>query len=145
MCPELSGRISVFFTEKTGGNRKKYRGLISYPEKRGDNMININWRKVGIFAGGAVLGIVGVKLLSGRDAKKVYTHCTAAALRAKDYIVDQATILQENCADIYEEAKKINEDRAAEEKEKEIDDEPKGIEDKSGLKTETDEEDEKNE
>ncbi len=94
-------------------------------------MININWRKVGIFAGGAVLGIVGLKLLSSRDAKKVYTHCTAAALRAKDYIVDQATVLQENCADIYEEAKKINEDRAAEEKEKEIDDEPEGIEDKS--------------
>lgn len=94
-------------------------------------MININWRKVGIFAGGAVLGIVGLKLLSSRDAKKVYTHCTAAALRAKDYIVDQATVLQENCADIYEEAKKINEDRVAEEKEKEIDDEPEGIEDKS--------------
>ena len=107
-------------------------------------MININWRKVGIFAGGMVLGIVGIKLLSSRDAKKVYTHCTAAALRAKGYIVDQATVLQENCADIYEEAKKINEDRAAEEKEKEIDDEIKGIEDKSGQETETDREDDKN-
>jgi hypothetical protein len=107
-------------------------------------MININWRKVGIFAGGMVLGIVGIKLLSSRDAKKVYTHCTAAALRAKDYIVDQATVLQENCADIYEEAKKINEDRAAEEKEKEIDDEIKGIEDKSGQETETDRGDDKN-
>ena len=94
-------------------------------------MININWRKVGIFASGAVLGVVGIKLLTSKDAKKVYTHCTAAALRAKDYVVDQATVLQENCADIYEEAKKINEDRVAEEKEKEIDDEPEGIEDKS--------------
>ena len=54
------------------------------------------------------------------------------------------TVLQENCADIYEEAKKINEDRAAEEKEKEIDDEIKGIEDKSGQETETDREDDKN-
>ncbi len=107
-------------------------------------MININWRKVGIFAGGMVLGIVGIKLLSSRDAKKVYTHCTAAALRAKDYIVDQATVLQENCADIYEEAKKINEDRAAEEKEKEIDDEPKGIEDKSFKVAEADEEEAEN-
>ena len=94
-------------------------------------MININWRKVGIFASGAVFGIVGIKLLTSKDAKKVYTHCTAAALRAKDYVVDQAAVLQENCADIYEEAKKINEDRVAEEKEKEIDDEPEGIEDKS--------------
>ena len=107
-------------------------------------MININWRKVGIFAGGMVLGIVGIKLLSSRDAKKVYTHCTAAALRAKDYIVDQATVLQENCADIYEEAKKINEDRAAEEKEKEIDDEPKEIEDKSFKVAEADEEEAEN-
>ncbi|MCR5013035.1 MAG: DUF6110 family protein [Lachnospiraceae bacterium] len=100
-------------------------------------MISINWRKVGIFAGGAIVGIVGIKLLSCKDAKKVYTHCTAAALRAKDYIMDQATVLQENCADIYEEAKKINEDRAAEEREKEIDDETKLIEDKSFKETDT--------
>ncbi len=58
--------------------------------------------------------------------------------------MEQATILQENCADIYEETKKINEDRAAEEKEKEIDDEIKGIEDKSSQETETDREDDKN-
>ena len=52
-------------------------------------------------------------ILSSKDAKKVYTHCTAAALRAKDCVVDKATILQENCSDILAEAKKINEERAA--------------------------------
>nr|MCR4586779.1 DUF6110 family protein [Lachnospiraceae bacterium] len=51
--------------------------------------------------------------LSSKDAKKVYTHCTAAALRAKDCVMDTAEKVQENCNDIYEEAKQINEDRAA--------------------------------
>lgn len=77
----------------------------------------MNWRKLGIFVGGVLFGTAGIKILSGKDAKKVYTHCTAAVLRAKDTVVDQATVLQENCSDIYEEAKKINEDRVAKEEE----------------------------
>ena len=68
--------------------------------------------KLILFAGGVLFGTAGIKVLSSRDAKKVYTHCTAAVLRAKDAIVDQATVLQENCSDIYEEAKQINEKRA---------------------------------
>ena len=68
--------------------------------------------KLLLFAGGVLFGTAGIKVLSSRDAKKVYTHCTAAVLRAKDAIVDQATVLQENCSDIYEEAKQINEKRA---------------------------------
>ena len=50
-------------------------------------------------------------LLSSKDAKKVYAHCTAGVLRAKDSVVTQVTTLQENCSDIYEEAKEINENR----------------------------------
>lgn len=80
----------------------------------------MNWGKLGIFAGGVLFGTAGIKILSGKDAKKVYTHCTAAVLRAKDTVVDQATVLQENCSDIYEEAKKINEDRVAKEEEAEM-------------------------
>ena len=80
----------------------------------------MNWGKLGIFAGGVLFGTAGIKILSSKDAKKVYTHCTAAALRAKDTVVDQATVLQENCSDIYEEAKKINEDRVAKEEEAEM-------------------------
>jgi hypothetical protein len=80
----------------------------------------MNWSKLGFFAGGVLFGTAGIKILSSKDAKKVYTHCTAAALRAKDTVVDQATVLQENCSDIYEEAKKINEDRAEKEIETKI-------------------------
>ncbi len=75
-----------------------------------------------IFAGGALFGSAGIKILSSRDAKKVYTHCTAAALRVKDAVMDQATILQENCGDIYEEAKAINEERAKRDAEAEVND-----------------------
>ena len=80
----------------------------------------MNWSKLGIFAGGVLAGTAGVRILSSKDAKKVYTHCTAAVLRAKDVVVDQATILQENCQDIYEDAKRINNDRAKIEQDSEI-------------------------
>ena len=43
--------------------------------------------------------------------KKVYTHCTAATLRAKDSIVKTATTIQENAEDILAEAKQINAER----------------------------------
>ncbi len=79
--------------------------------------------KVALFVGGVLFGSAGVKILSSKDAKKVYTHCTAAALRAKDVVVDQATTLQENCADIYEEAKMINEERELNEAKEIIEDE----------------------
>ena len=67
----------------------------------------------GIFALGTLFGLEGIKLLTSKDAKKVYTHCTAGVLRAKDAVLDQVTTLQENCSDIYAEAKAINEERAA--------------------------------
>ncbi|MBQ6441995.1 MAG: hypothetical protein IJJ13_05320 [Lachnospiraceae bacterium] len=80
----------------------------------------MGWSKFGIFLGGVLFGTAGIRILSSRDAKKVYTHCTAAALRAKDEIVDKATVLKENCEDIYEGAKQINEERAARDREAEI-------------------------
>jgi hypothetical protein len=79
----------------------------------------MNWKKIGIFALGTLFGLEGVKLLSSKDAKKVYTRCTAGVLRAKDSVLDQVTVLRENCSDIYEEAKEINEERAAKEKSEE--------------------------
>lgn len=72
-------------------------------------------KSTGIFAAGVLFGTVGIKLLSGKDAKKVYTQCTAAVLRAKEGILRTATNIQENAEDIYAEAQQINEDRAAEE------------------------------
>ena len=37
-------------------------------------------KKIGCFIGGVLFGTAGVKVLSSKDAKKVYTNCTAAAL-----------------------------------------------------------------
>ena len=77
----------------------------------------INCKSTGIFAAGVLFGTAGVKILSSKDAKKVYTHCTAAALRAKECIMKTVTNIQENAEDIYAEAQQINEKRAEEEKE----------------------------
>ena len=73
----------------------------------------IDGKKTGIFAAGVLFGTAGIKLLTSRDAKKVYSHGTAAVLRAKDCIMKTVTNVQENASDIYAEAKQINEDRAA--------------------------------
>ena len=72
-------------------------------------------KKIGIFAGGVLFGTAGVKILSGRDAKKVYTDVTAAALRVKDSVMKTVTTVQENAEDILAEAQQINEERAAQE------------------------------
>lgn len=77
----------------------------------------INGKSTGIFAAGVLFGTAGVKILSSKDAKKVYTHCTAAALRAKECIMKTVTNIQENAEDIYAEAQQINEERAKEEME----------------------------
>ena len=71
-------------------------------------------KKIGCFVGGVVFGTAGVKLLSSKDAKKVYTNCTAAVLRAKDCVMKTATTVQENAEDILAEAQQINEKRAQE-------------------------------
>ena len=76
----------------------------------------INMKKTGIFAAGVLFGTAGVKLLASKDAKKVYTNCTAAVLRAKECVMKTATTIQENAEDIYEEAKEINAKRASEER-----------------------------
>ena len=74
---------------------------------------SIDWKKTGLFAAGVAFGTAGIKVLSSDDAKKVYTNCTAAVLRAKDCVMKTATTIQENAEDIYAEAQQINEDRAA--------------------------------
>lgn len=75
-------------------------------------MAGINWGKLGLFAGGVLFGTAGLKILSSQDAKKVYTHTTAAALRAKDQVMTTVTNVRENCGDILADAKAINEERA---------------------------------
>ena len=74
-------------------------------------------KKAGIFAGGVLFRTAGVKILASDDAKKLYTNCTAAVLRAKDCVMKTATTVQENAEDILAEAQQINESRAAKEAE----------------------------
>lgn len=71
------------------------------------------YTKLACFAGGALFGSFGVKLLSSKDAKKVYTQTTAAVLRMKDSTMETVSKVQEQAGDILEDAKAINEARAA--------------------------------
>ena len=78
-----------------------------------DCLKKISKEKTGLFAAGVLFGTAGIKILSSKDAKKFYTHCTAGVLRAKECVMKTVTTMQENAEDIYAEAKVINEERAA--------------------------------
>ena len=69
-------------------------------------------KKIGLFAAGVLFGTAGIKLLSSKDAKKVYAHTTAAALRAKEGVMKTVTAVREGAEDVYADAKAINERRA---------------------------------
>ena len=77
-------------------------------------------KKTGFFAAGVLFGTAGIKALSSKDAKKLYTNATAAVLRAKECVLDTVATVQENAEDIYAEAQQINEERAAFEEELEF-------------------------
>ena len=74
----------------------------------------MNWKKIGLFAGGVLMGSYGVRILSSNDAKKAYTHTTAAVLRMKDTVMKDVTTIRENAGDIAAAAKDINEERQRE-------------------------------
>ena len=69
-------------------------------------------KKIGLFAAGVLFGTAGIKILSSKDARKVYAHTTAAALRAKENVMTTVTAVREGANDIYAEAKAINDQRA---------------------------------
>ena len=69
-------------------------------------------KKLGLFAAGVLFGTAGIKLLGSKDAKKVYAHITAAALRAKEGVMKTVTAVREGAEDVYADAKTINERRA---------------------------------
>ena len=75
--------------------------------------MSLNWKASGLFAAGVAFGTAGIKILSSKDAKRAYTQCTAAALRAKDCVMKTINTVQENAEDILAEAKSINEEREA--------------------------------
>lgn len=68
-------------------------------------------KKIGLFAAGVLFGTAGIKILSSKDARKVYAHTTAAALRAKENVMTTVTAVREGANDIYAEAKAINDQR----------------------------------
>ena len=80
------------------------------------------WKKLGMLAGGFLLGSYGVKILGSRDAKKLYTHTAAAALRMKDEVMKDVTTIRENAEDIAADAKEMNEQRRQEEEARIIED-----------------------
>lgn len=80
-------------------------------------MLKFSTKHTGLFAAGVLFGTAGIKVLTSKDAKKFYTNCTAAVLRAKDCVMQIAAKAQENAEDIYAEAQQINDDRAAAEAE----------------------------
>lgn len=85
-------------------------------------MFKFDLKKTGIFAAGVAFGTAGIKMLSSKDAKKAYTNCTAAVLRAKDCVMKTVTTVQENAEDILADAKSINEEREAQEAAAEVED-----------------------
>jgi len=64
------------------------------------------------FLCGALFGSVGLKLLTSKDAQKVYTYVAAAGLRVKESVMTTVTAVRESAGDILADAKQINEDRA---------------------------------
>ena len=78
---------------------------------------DINWKNVGVFMGGVLFGTAGIKALTTKDAKKTYVKATAAALRARDSVMETVDLVQENAGDIYAQALELNEDRARQESE----------------------------
>lgn len=70
-------------------------------------------KNIALFVGGTVFGSLGFKLLKSREAKKVYVHTTAAALRAKESFMTDVTKARESCGDILAEAKELNEQKKA--------------------------------
>lgn len=89
-------------------------------------------KKLGLFLGGVLFGTAGIKILTSEDARKVYTGCTAAVLRAKDCVMATASSVQENAEDILAEAKQMNEERYAAAAAKMQDEEPEEEEEQEG-------------
>lgn len=74
------------------------------------------WEKAGLMIGGAIAGLIGLKVAKSKCAKKALVHTTAAALRAKEAALDSSAAVQEGAGDIVAEAKEVNRKIAEDEK-----------------------------
>ena len=110
------GKTTTAASLGIGLSRQGKKVLLIDADAQGNLRFQMNYYKsLALFAGGVLFGSAGIKLLSSKDAKKVYTHTTAAALRMKDCVMGTVTTVQENAADILASAKDINQERAARE------------------------------
>lgn len=71
----------------------------------------MSWLKTRFLAYGFLLGTAGIKALSSDEAKKVYTHITAAGMRCADDVLRFVEDVRENCSDIAADARAINEEK----------------------------------
>ena len=85
-------------------------------------MFDLKWKNCGWPGAGILLGSYGIRILTSRDAKKVYTHGTAAVLRMKDEVLKDVSLIRENCGDIAADAKELNEKRQAMDEARQIED-----------------------
>ena len=76
----------------------------------------MKWDKIGLFAGGVLFGTAGVKILSSKDAKKAYTHSTAAVLRAKEINEQraEAEVVEDTAAEVVDDEAEETVEAAAE-------------------------------
>ncbi len=81
-----------------------------------------DWIKTGLVAGGAVLGLLGERVIKSKLVKKALVKTTAAALRVQKCAAESSASLQAQADDIVAAAKEENqklEDAEAAEKAKE--------------------------
>ena len=71
---------------------------------------------------GVLLGTAGIRILTSEDAKKVYTHLTAAGMRCAVEVMKTAQTISETCGDIAADARALNEKRAQEREARMIED-----------------------
>ena len=82
----------------------------------------MKYKNLAMFAAGTLFGTAGIKLLTSKDAKRIYTGATAAVLRAKECIMTTVTKVQESAGDILADAKNVNTERAAAEEKEFVED-----------------------
>lgn len=68
-----------------------------------------------LFTAGLAVGTAGLKVLTSKDARKVYANVIAAGIRAKDSVLKTTEKIQASTGSILAEAQEINENRAKEE------------------------------
>lgn len=66
------------------------------------------WINARMIVYGFLIGTAGVSILANKDAKRVYTHVTAACKRGGTSVMKTLTQIRENCKDVSADADVIN-------------------------------------